>query len=122
MKHTGGPIVPALVGIYGLAVPCAHADNLDATIIQGVNTAGTVRVNMLANLEALLNILANGCEIILMAVGIVLLCKSGKVFLTTKRISKSTILAAFVFIASGLLTPGSINFFVAGCRDAGLFS
>ena len=30
----------------------------DATVIQGVNTAGTVRVNNLANLEALLNIIA----------------------------------------------------------------
>src|SRR5262249_1292874 len=28
----------------------------DATVVQGVNTAGTVRVNNLANLEALLNI------------------------------------------------------------------
>src|SRR5215213_3717282 len=34
----------------------------DATVIQGVNTAGTVRVNNLANLEALLNIIANGME------------------------------------------------------------
>lgn len=116
------PIVPALAGIYGLAVPCAHAGTVDATVIQGVNTGGTVRVNMLANLEALLNIIANGCEIILIAVGLVLLYRSGKVFLATKRIPKSRILAAFVFIESGLLTPEGVNFLVAGCRDAGLFS
>ncbi len=36
----------------------------DATVITGVNTAGMVRVNMLAMLEALLNIVANGVEII----------------------------------------------------------
>lgn len=36
----------------------------DATVIMGVNTAGTIRVNNLANLEALLNIIANGMEIL----------------------------------------------------------
>ena len=41
----------------------------DATVIQGVNTAGTVRVNNLANLEALLNIIANGMEILGIAWG-----------------------------------------------------
>ena len=41
----------------------------DATVITGVNTAGTVRVNNLANLEALLNIIANGMEILGIAWG-----------------------------------------------------
>src|SRR5262249_18507948 len=41
----------------------------DATVVQGVNTAGTVRVNNLANLEALLNIIANGMEILGIAWG-----------------------------------------------------
>ncbi|HEY9785493.1 MAG TPA: hypothetical protein V6D17_08845, partial [Candidatus Obscuribacterales bacterium] len=41
----------------------------DATFITGVNTAGTVRVNNLANLEALLNIIANGMEILGIAWG-----------------------------------------------------
>src|SRR6202011_3527853 len=35
----------------------------DATYVTGLNTAGTVRVNNLANLEAMLNLLANGSEI-----------------------------------------------------------
>lgn len=35
----------------------------DAKNIQGVNTAGAVRVNNVANLEALLNIIANGMEL-----------------------------------------------------------
>jgi hypothetical protein len=42
---------------------------LEATVVQGVNTAGTVRVNNLANLEALLNIIANGMEILGIAWG-----------------------------------------------------
>ena len=41
----------------------------DATAVMGVNTAGTVRVNNLANLEALLNIIANGMEILGIAWG-----------------------------------------------------
>ena len=41
----------------------------DATVVSGVNTAGTVRVNNLANLEALLNIIANGMEILGIAWG-----------------------------------------------------
>ncbi|MFN8551202.1 MAG: hypothetical protein U0103_06920 [Candidatus Obscuribacterales bacterium] len=41
----------------------------DATFVTGVNTAGTVRVNNLANLEALLNIIANGMEILGIAWG-----------------------------------------------------
>ncbi len=36
----------------------------DATVVVGVNTAGIARVNMLSNLEALLNIVANGVEMI----------------------------------------------------------
>ncbi|MEZ4543846.1 MAG: hypothetical protein R3C24_08075 [Cyanobacteriota/Melainabacteria group bacterium] len=36
----------------------------DATAIMGVNTTGTVRVSNLANLEALLSIIANGSQIL----------------------------------------------------------
>lgn len=45
------------------------AQGSEATAVQGVNTAGTVRVNNLANLEALLNIIANGMEILGIAWG-----------------------------------------------------
>ncbi len=41
----------------------------EATVVQGVSSRGTVRVNNLANLEALLNIIANGIEFLGIAWG-----------------------------------------------------
>lgn len=103
----------------------------DATMISGVNTAGTVRVNNLANLEALLNIIANLSEIGFALAGVVMIlhgiARGGDVvvevmgqefeFGSGKRI---TVGAALILI--GLCVPGLINFFVASARDANLFS
>lgn len=103
----------------------------DATVISGVNTAGTVRVNNLANLEALLNIIANLSEIGFALAGVLLIlhgiARGGEVmvevmgqefeFGSGKRI---TVGAALILI--GLTIPGLINFFVASARDANLFS
>lgn len=126
MKNTGSPFVPTLVGAYWfVAVSMAQANKgniaLDATVIQGVNTAGTVRVNCLANLEALLNIVTNCGELIQIAIGLFMLYKAGKAFLTTKQISKSRILIGSALIISGLATPGSVNWFMASC-GGNLFS
>ncbi len=55
--------------LQGAANGTIAPQGADATYITGVNTAGTVRVNNLANLEALLNILANGMEILGIAWG-----------------------------------------------------
>jgi Ca-activated chloride channel family protein len=41
-----------------------------ATVITGINTSGTVRVNNLANLEALLNIIANALNLVVLGVGL----------------------------------------------------
>src|ERR1700679_2909615 len=57
---------PALQGATNGTIAPQGAD---ATVIQGVNTAGTVRVNNLANLEALLNIIAHRMEILGLAWG-----------------------------------------------------
>lgn len=118
--------MPTLVGAYWfVAVPMAQASKdkivADATVIQGVNTAGTVRVNMLANLEALLNIVLNCGELIQIAIGLFLLYKAGKTFIATKQIAKSRILIGCALITSGLMTPGSVNYFIASCRG-NLFS
>jgi hypothetical protein len=98
--------------------------------ISGVNTAGTVRVNNLANLEALLNIIANIGEIVLMLGGGILIMHGfarGNVlvevmgqefeFSPGKRISLGALL-----LIGGLALPGTINWFVASARDANLFS
>lgn len=102
----------------------------DATVISGVNTAGTVRVNNLANLEALLNIFANIGEIgLVLGGGILVLhgfCR-GTVLVEAmgteielgggQRITMGALL-----VAAGLMLPGMLNWFVASARDANLFS
>lgn len=123
MKNAKEPIVLALASIYGFAAPCAHAEILaDATVIQGVNTAGTVRVNCLANLEALIYLVTNLGGFVQISTGAVMLYKAIKLFCTKKDISKYHLAAGITLIVSGLLTPGMVNFAVAAARDANLFN
>jgi len=94
----------------------------DATVISGINTAGTVRVNNLANLEALLNIIANGMEILGIAWGgptIIsgFMCMAARTSGALKRV-----LFGAAGTVGGLATPGVINWLVASSRDANLFS
>lgn len=94
----------------------------DATVIMGVNTAGTVRVNNLANLEALLNIIANGMEILGIAWGgptmiMGFMCMAAGTTGAMKRV-----LFGAAGVTGGLATPGVINWLVASSRDANLFS
>ena len=102
----------------------------DATYITGVNTAGTVRVNNLANLEALLNILANFSQIGGMLVGFALMMHG---FLQRKLVlcipglnvgltNYHRIGLGIAIIILGMSIPGMINWFVASARDANLFS
>ncbi|HNB21176.1 MAG TPA: hypothetical protein PKZ32_02080 [Candidatus Melainabacteria bacterium] len=50
--------------LQGATMGTIGPQGVDATYLTGVNPAGAVRVNMLSNLEALLNIVASGAEII----------------------------------------------------------
>jgi len=94
----------------------------DATYITGVNTAGTVRVNNLANLEALLNIIANGMEILGVVWG------GATMIMGFMRLGSgadgaiSRIILGAVGVSGGLCTPGIINWLVSSARDANLFS
>jgi Ca-activated chloride channel homolog len=94
----------------------------DVTVIQGVNTAGTVRVNNMANLEAMLNILANFLEILGIACGgtlVVLGFKSGS---EGKLAATKIVLFGLLLVASGVACPGVINWLLSGVRDAGFFN
>lgn len=110
------------------------------TVIQGVNTAGTVRVNNLAMLEALLNIYVNGIEILLIAFGALLFmtalhrrrramrsleASAGAGLICSSRTGLSFIgLQAFLGIALltlGVNIPGAINRVWEGLRYANLF-
>jgi hypothetical protein len=96
------------------------AEGADPMLLQGVNTAGTVRVNMLANLEALLNICSNGAQLTGIIWGAILL------WACIRKLNQPGFGRAFAFamlpIILGVCTPGSINWVVATARDAGLFS
>lgn len=99
----------------------------DATVIMGVNTAGTVRVNNLANLEALLNIIANLVQLSgLFAGGLLSLhgfFLRGRVAIMGVEVSRfARITIGIGIVILGLATPGLINWFVASARDANLFS
>lgn len=100
----------------------------DAASIMGVNTAGAVRVNNLANLEALLNLLANGAEIGGVATGGVMLLlalfRGGGYFPGTSigLSRKQRLVLGVLLILAGLSTPGLMNTMVASARDANLFS
>ncbi len=94
----------------------------DATVIQGVNTAGTVRVNNLANLEALLNIIANGMEILGIAWGGPTMIMGFMHMAAGTQDAMKRVLWGGAGVTGGLATPGCINWLVASARDANLFS
>jgi hypothetical protein len=89
----------------------------DATYITGVNTTGAVRVNNLANIEALLNIFANLAEILGIAFG-------GFTIINTimKDRNAKKIVYGVLMILLGLATPGVLNWLVCSARDSNLFS
>jgi hypothetical protein len=94
----------------------------DATAIMGVNTAGTVRVNNLANLEALLNIIANGMEILGIAWGGPTMIMGFMHMAAGTHDAMKRVLFGAAGVTGGLATPGCINWLVASARDANLFS
>ncbi|MBI4532746.1 MAG: hypothetical protein HY711_02270 [Candidatus Melainabacteria bacterium] len=94
----------------------------DATVVQGVNTAGTVRVNNLANLEALLNIIANGMEILGIAWGGPTMIMGFMHMAAGTHDAMKRVLFGAAGVTGGLATPGCINWLVASARDANLFS
>ena len=118
-----------LQGTQGVAPTLQGATNgtiapqgADATIVQGVNTAGTVRVNNLANLEALLNIIANGMEILGIAWGGPTMIMGFMHMAAGSHDAMKKVLFGAAGVTGGLATPGCINWLVASARDAALFN
>lgn len=95
------------------------------TVIAGINTAGTVRVNNLANLEALLNFIANAFEILGLGTAAGLIISGGWNCLAGNAGAKNSAMRVALGVAIGmgaLSVPGTINWLVASARDANLFS
>ncbi len=118
-QQGGSTSAPALQGATNGTIGPQGAD---ATVIQGVNTAGTVRVNNLANLEALLNIIANGMEILGIAWGGPTMIWGFMNMAAGTQDALKRIIRGAAGVTGGLATPGCINWLVASCRDANLFS
>ena len=95
---------------------------MQATYVTGVNTAGTVRVNNLANLEALLNIIANGMEILGIAWGGPTMIMGFMHMAAGTQDAMKRVMFGAAGVTGGLATPGAINWLVASARDANLFS
>ncbi len=98
------------------------AQGIEATVVQGVNTAGTVRVNNLANMEALLNIIANGMEILGIAWGGPTMIWGFMHMAAGSHQAMKKVLFGAAGVTGGLATPGCINWLVASARDAALFN
>jgi hypothetical protein len=115
----GQATAPALQGATnGTIAPQGQ----DATVVQGVNTAGTVRVNNLANLEALLNIIANGMEILGIAWGGPTMIMGFMHMAAGSHDAMKKVMFGAAGVTGGLATPGCINWLVASARDAALFN
>lgn len=108
--------------LQGAALGTIGPQGNDATVIMGVNTAGTVRVNNLANLEALLNIIANGMEILGIAWGGPTMIMGFMHMAAGTQDAMKRVLWGMGGVTGGLATPGCINWLVASARDANLFS
>lgn len=112
----------------------------DATVIEGINTAGTIRINNCANLEALANLVANGLEILGLITGIIIMTtgflagtssnsdstapesQNSASDLKTKRPILNRFLLGALVAALGLATPGLVNYLTVCVRDMNLFS
>jgi hypothetical protein len=112
-------VAPALQGATNGTI---GPQGTDATYVTGVNTAGTVRVNNLANLEALLNIIANGMEILGIAWGGPTMIMGFMHMAAGTQDAMKRVLFGAAGVTGGLATPGCINWLVASARDANLFS
>jgi hypothetical protein len=129
-----GPEAPVLQGAsFGTAAPMLQGatngtigpQGADATVIMGVNTAGTVRVNNLVLLENWLNVIASTVQIIGVALAAFMMSEAAlnkglKAPVQLSRV-KTFWLALFVG-TSAYFTPTGINALMAWMRDMNLFS
>lgn len=91
----------------------------DATTIMGINTAGTIRVNNLANLEWLLNKLCLCATWFFCLAATISLVRS---FFGTALSKSKNMIAGASFLILGLTVSSTVSWLVGALRDANLFS
>jgi hypothetical protein len=122
----GGTLVGATTGgepsVAGATNGTIGPQGADATVVYGVNTAGNVRVNNLANLEALVNIVSNLLECIGLIYGGVALYIAYMNRKTNRAKAKGLIAKAMTVVALAVMIVPTMNWLIASARDANLFS
>lgn len=102
----------------------------EADLYCGVDTAGTVRVNNLANLEAMLNVFSNIVKVMGMLWGFVCIVscfdkfkveKFDKILFGQASITTRAVWGVLAIWGS-VSIPGMVNFLISSARDANLFS
>lgn len=109
------------LGLQGTCNGTIGAQGADAVILNGVNTAGTVRVNNLANVEAMANVIANTIEILGLGWGsitVIVTLMQGRSAFYTRR---GRLIAAVIAMLIGVATPGVINLFIRSLQEGCLF-
>jgi len=94
----------------------------DATYVSGLNTAGTVRVNNLANMECLMNVMSNGMEVIGVAWGGPTMIMAFMQLGAGAPDGWKRVVNGGLAVLGGLAQPAWNNWLVACARDANLFN
>ncbi len=81
------------------------------------NPAGMVRVNNLAHLEALLNFLGNGAEILGVGLGILFLVLAFRTYKESKKKAFTHLGVSLLVVVVGLSIPGFFIWLVSSSRD-----
>lgn len=103
---------------YGTLAPQESEDSA----VEGINTAGTARVNNLANLEALLNVVANGMQILGIAWGGPTMIMGFMQMATGAQESTKKTLGGVAGVVGGLAAPGCIGWLVSSAQESALFT
>ncbi|MBX9878499.1 MAG: hypothetical protein K2Y22_08570 [Candidatus Obscuribacterales bacterium] len=93
-----------------------------ATVVTGINTAGTVRVNSLGCLVSLVNIFVNGYEIVGLITAASIFTTVARIWVTNKQLSKGRLVTGALFAISALSSPSTVDYLLTAARDANLFS
>ncbi len=106
--------------LQGATMGTIGPQGTDATMVEGIMTAGTVRVNNLANLEAALNILAMFALFMGHVIGIWYLVRTIRLTVKTPGSVLGGVAKGLTFISVGLLSPSFVNWAVAMARDVAI--